>query len=340
MFEDSQSELSRNTGLRMPIKIGPFDMRLVAVTVSLIIFLVVVQLGLSFIQPPRNFPVGALVHIGEGSSVLGVANQLADEGIIVSPRLFALFVLSGTNTTVAAGDYLFEQPQSVVKVAYRLSNADYGNSRVRLTIPEGSHNRDIAAIIQSKIPDFDVERFLELAEAKEGYLFPDTYWAFPSVTPEYLIAMMEENFDQQIAELQEQIDNSERPLEDIITMASIIEKEAFAGNYREHQIISGILWKRIRIGMPLQVDAPFKYLLDKASSELTLADLREDSPYNTYTRKGLPIGPINNPGLLAIRAALNPEESPYLFYLHDQSGTIHYAVDHLGHVANKRRYLD
>ena len=121
-------------------------------------------------------------------------------------------------------------------------------------------------------------------------------------------------------------------------MASIIEREA-TGNQEEMQIVSGILWKRIREGMRLQVDAPFMYTLGKRSDELTLKDLASDSPYNTYRKKGLTPTPIGNPGIQAIYAALNPIESSYYFYLHDSRGTIHYAKDHDGHIRNKNQYL-
>jgi len=120
-------------------------------------------------------------------------------------------------------------------------------------------------------------------------------------------------------------------------MASIIEKESLNGD--ERQIVSGILWKRISLGMPLQVDATFLYINGKASAELTKDDLNIDSPYNTYRNKGLPPGPINNPGLDAIVAALYPKDSPYLYYLHDKKGKVHYAKTFNEHVANKRKYL-
>ena len=120
-------------------------------------------------------------------------------------------------------------------------------------------------------------------------------------------------------------------------MASIIEKEA--NGEEDRAVISGILWKRIAQGMPMQVDAPFLFLLNKQSSELTIKDLAIDSPYNTYKYKGLPPGPINNPRLESIKAALNPQTSPYLYYLHDAKGGIHYASDFKGHQANITRYL-
>ena len=108
---------------------------------------------------------------------------------------------------------------------------------------------------------------------------------------------------------------------------------------KDHKIISGILWKRIGMNMPLQVDAPFLYILGKTSAELTLADLKKDSPYNTYVNRGLPIGPIGNPGFSALRAAVFPASSPYLYYLSDNEGIMHYAKTFEEHKANKEKYL-
>lgn len=124
---------------------------------------------------------------------------------------------------------------------------------------------------------------------------------------------------------------------DNIIMASIIEGEARTD--AERPLVAGILWKRLAKGMPLQVDATFAYTLGKSSDELTIADLRKDSPYNTYTRKGLPPTPIDNPGLPSIKAVLEPQVSDYWYYLHDAHGTIHYARTYEEHLQNKKLYL-
>ena len=120
-------------------------------------------------------------------------------------------------------------------------------------------------------------------------------------------------------------------------MASLIEKEA--SGEKDRNIVSGILWKRIEKGIPLQVDAPFLYILGKESSELTKSDLSINSPFNTYKYKGLTPSPIGNPGLDSIKAAINPEDSPYLYYLHDAEGNIHYARTYSEHQKNIRTYL-
>jgi UPF0755 protein len=120
-------------------------------------------------------------------------------------------------------------------------------------------------------------------------------------------------------------------------MASILEAEARTTETRK--IISGILWKRMEIGMPLQVDAPFQYIIGKNTFQLTTNDLKFDSPYNTYKYKGLPPGPIGNPGLDAISATVNPIKTNYLYYLSDVRGNMHYAKTFAEHVINKEKYL-
>ena len=120
-------------------------------------------------------------------------------------------------------------------------------------------------------------------------------------------------------------------------MASLLEEEA--RTTRSRQIISGILWKRIERGMRLQVDAVFPYILGKNTFELTLDDLAVDSPYNTYRYAGLPLGPISNPGLDSLRAALHPVQTPYLYYLSDKNGVFHWSRTYEEHLKKKKLYL-
>jgi UPF0755 protein len=128
-----------------------------------------------------------------------------------------------------------------------------------------------------------------------------------------------------------------KPQSQIIIMASILEKEA--PDTKDREIISGILWKRISIGMPLQVDSVFPYIIGVNSLQLTKADLATTSPYNTYLYKGLPPGPISNPSLDAILAAAQPTKTNYLYYLSDLKGNMHYCATYACQLANQRKYL-
>ena len=137
---------------------------------------------------------------------------------------------------------------------------------------------------------------------------------------------------------QDAIKKSGRTQDEILTMASILEKEA--SKIKDRQQIAGVLWHRIDVGMPLQVDAVFPYIIGKNTFELTREDLAVDSPYNTYKYKGLPPGPIGNPGLDSILAAATPIKSKYVFFLSDKQGNFHYAVTYAQHLVNKAKYLD
>jgi UPF0755 protein len=150
---------------------------------------------------------------------------------------------------------------------------------------------------------------------------------------------MRENFARQTQDYQEDILKSKKSLNDIVIMASIIEEEA-NGSLESKRIVSGILWKRLSLKMPLQVDAPFTYYNGKNSYTLTKEDLAQDSPYNTYINKGLPPTAIANPGIDSIRAAIAPTQTDYLYFLSDKKGNMYYAKTFAEHKQNKELYLN
>ncbi|MFA6273037.1 MAG: endolytic transglycosylase MltG [Candidatus Paceibacterota bacterium] len=291
-----------------------------------------------FFNYPANFPKNTLLSVEKGVTIRQTANFLEQNNFITSPFWFIAFnrMLSGGHG-VLAGDYFFGKPQNLFTISRRLSRGDFGLTPVVVFIPEGSSVKEIAAILDKVLPSFDEAEFIKKAEDKEGYLFPDTYNFSPNIKPLAVIEAMEKNFNEKIVSLEEKISAFGRPLKEVIIMASLLEEEA--RKLETKQMISGILWKRIEIGMPLQVDASFQYVNGKNSFNLTTEDLATDSPYNTYTRKGLPPGPITNPGLDSILAAVTPTESQYLYFLTDKDGVMHYAVTHDQHVANKTKYL-
>ena len=133
------------------------------------------------------------------------------------------------------------------------------------------------------------------------------------------------------------IQASGHSLSDIVIMASLVEKEARTDVNR--RIVAGVLWNRLALGMPLQVDAVFGYIFDRDTYSPSFEDLKVDSPYNTYTHKGLPPGPISNPGLESIYAALYPTKTNYLYYLTGKDTLMHYARTYAEHVANQTKYL-
>ncbi len=290
------------------------------------------------ILPPKNFPVPYRITINSGQTLFSISKELSVDGAIKSRRAFEMLVMTfGDENHISEGEYYFEKPVSVVELALRIAGKNFGIDRKKVTFPEGFSNIEMANRLSATFDSFDKELFLSLTKGQEGYLFPDTYGFFPSTTTDVIVSTLKKNFDKKTAAIKIEAEEKGRAFSDIIIMASIIEKEAKGEADRE--LISGILWNRIRADIALQVDAPFLYLLNKESSELTRADLAIDSPFNTYRYKGLPPSPINNPGLASIEAALNPKASDYYYYLHDKNGTIHYAKTFTEHKKNISLYL-
>lgn len=286
---------------------------------------------------PRQTPIPSVFRIEKGEPLSVVAQKLYDEKYIRSTVFFeTLVMLVPGKANVVYGDYYFDTRVPVWTIAARMVRGVYNISQVRVTIWEGMTVREIGELLHSLVPSIDPYDFQTKAKDLEGYLFPDTYFISPFATDDDVIKKMQDNFNKKINPLEQEIIDSSHTKNEIITMASIIEKES---NGDDQKIISGILWNRIKIGQALQVDASFVYLLGKESKELTLLDLKTDSPYNTYTHKGLPPGPIGNPGLEAIVAAIHPEQTPYMFYLHGPDGTLYPAKTFAEHVKNKQKYL-
>ncbi len=315
-----------------------FIPRLIIPTVAAVFVLVFFSIHALWWRAPSRFPVGISVSIKEGMT-LGEASLLLDRMEIVrSAFWFKIWsTLLGGDRGLKAGEYYLSVPASVFQLAKRFTQGTLDMVSVRVTVPEGLSNAKIADILRVSLPRFNRERFLKLTAKKEGYLFPDTYVFSPNIKEEKIIAEMEQNFENRTLPLQEKINDFGKPLHDVLTIASLIEGEVRTTESRKQ--VSGILWKRLALGMPLQVDAVFPYILGKNTFELTSDDLKIDSPYNTYLYAGLPPGPINNPSLDAISAAITPTSSEYLYYLTDKEGLLHYAKTHEQHLVNRAKYL-
>lgn len=290
------------------------------------------------VLPPGDFPKDSFFTIESGSTLFAVSEKAKIQDIVRSSFLLrTLITLSGGDKAVQAGDYYLDQPMSVFSIANMLATGDFNQKLIRVTFPEGYTRNDMAKVLVNTSLKIPVDEFLKTTSGLEGYLFPDTYFISPTATSTAIVEQMQENYDVKISPYREEITTSGKTEKEIITMASLVEREAQGES--DSKIIAGILWNRIERGMALEVDAPFYFLLGKESSELTLSDLKIDSPYNLYTHTGLPPGPIDNPGLSSILASLRPEETSYLFYLHDKNGVAHYAKTFDEHKKNKALYL-
>jgi len=279
-------------------------------------FLFILFLYFLLFSAPKDFKAQTTINIKEGASLRSISSDMERDEIIRSRVLFETFViLLGDEKKIEAGDYFFEKKLSVFEVARRVSKGEKNLAPVRVTIPEGFTTAEISEAFSARLANFDKENFASLTKDKEGYLFPDTYFFLTTDDEESVFASLSQNFEEKIKLLEIEIKKSGKTEREIMIMASLVEGEAKGDKDREY--ISGILWKRLKIGMPLQVDvAP-----------------------DTYKTKGLPKNPINNPGLKSIKAAIYPKASSYLYYLHDKNGNIHYASNFEQHKINIQKYL-
>jgi UPF0755 protein len=291
------------------------------------------------IAPPEEFPVGVLVPVPEGTSAAEVGQMLQEQGVVRQGLVFRVAVqILGRDRGVRAGDYLFKEPRDVFSVARAITTGSFGLEPIVIRIPEGATTHDMAKVYASQLQRFNAEKFLEKAKPHEGYLFPDTYYFMPNASEETVFETMRQNFDAKVQTLSEDVAKSGKPLGEIVIMASILEKEAH--NYKDRQMIAGVLWRRIKINMPLQVDAAFLYSLGRTTYDLTTDDLQnKDDPYNTYVHKGLPPGAIGSPSISSLRAAANAIDGGYLFYLADRNHVTYYSKTYEEHLEKKALYI-
>jgi len=294
--------------------------------IAAIIFFVLAGFsGYFFLSAPKDFPSGETIVIEKGTGLAEISGKLKKEGFIKNKYAFALYARSlGKSKKIKYGKYLFNEPVSIFSLLSRFTKGEFGFKPVKVTVVEGLTVKKIAELL-GDFENFDKEEFLEKTKNLEGYLFPDTYLFLPFAETEQIIGTMTDNFKKKAGDVGKEI----------VIMASLIEKEV--PNSDDRKIVSGILWKRLKLGMALQVDAVFPYITGK--QKVLLEDLKIDSPYNTYLNKGLPPGPISNPGLDAIIAAKNPQETPYLYYLSGQDGKTRFAKTFSEHLRNKEKYL-
>lgn len=292
--------------------------------------------------PPNNFQAQRVL-IEPGESVSSIVAILADANIVRSPDLlYGIILYNHSDTTIKAGVYTFAEPQSVWSVAKYITTTIPTEELVRLTFPEGMRASAYASIASTTLEKFDAETFLVTANEREGYLWPETYFVPEDYSAEQLLALFSQEYTSGTADLRTAINTHPLTEYEILTLASIVEREA--NSAESMYMVSGILQNRLAIGMALQADATMEYIIDTPLGELPpgqlAAELRtSESPYNTYKNTGLPPTPIGNPGRLAIEAVLNPTPSDYFFYITDEDGVFHYAKTLQEHNFNIARYL-
>ena len=301
-----------------------------------------------------------IFNIKKGEGMRDISSNLKKAGLIKSEILFNFAViLKGVQGNLQAGIYSLSPSMSISEILEKINSGEIAKESI--TIIEGWNLKDIGKFLE-KIELYNSDEFFEMVgynsspsqdfsqdfeflkekpenASLEGYLFPDTYEIKKGESLENVIRKMLDNFDKKITnDLREEIKTQNRTLYQVLTMASLLEREV--KSYEHRQIAAGILWKRLRNGWPLHVDATLVYITGKGSEELTKDDLEIDSPYNTYKYYGLPAGPICNPGIDSIKAAVDYKESDYWFYLTTPSGQTEFSKTLNEHNIKRFEYLN
>lgn len=296
--------------------------------------------------------------INRGESVKQIGADLKKEGLIKSKTAFEIFVWANEKEAgFQAGEYVLSPKLNLKEIIRTLTSGETLNKERTIKIIEGWTIEDMGAYLE-KESVVSKKEFSDLAKIKleknnfsdydflkdnksgslEGYLFPDTYRIFKDATGEDIIKKMLANFGAKLnLELRAEIKKQNKTIFEIITMASLIEKEV--GGEKDMKIVSGILWQRLGIGQALQLDATLSYVLNDNKTSHSQEETEINSPYNTYRNKGLPPGPIANPGLNAIKAAIYPAKTEYNYFLTTKEGKIIYSRTFEEHKLNKARYL-
>lgn len=320
----------------------------------ILVFFVIILVSLIIfwrqIRTPLN-PTGEteIFKVEKGNSAKAIAENLQNAGLIKNPFLFRLYVfLALSQYSLKPGEYELSSKMPIRDISDTLVLG--GVNEVIITIPEGFNLKQIEDRLvetglakQNELMNYE---FLKDAPpvlsdkpksaSLEGYLFPDTYRFFKDATLSDVISKIIDNLSNKLTpDLRAAIKNSSHSTYEILTMASLIEKEIPKDSDRP--IVAGILWKRLKAGVPLQVDAALVYIAGR--QELYEADKKINSPYNTYLYRGLPKGPIANPGLSAIKAAIFPETSPYWYYLSGKDGATIFSKTLEEHNRHKAIYL-
>ena len=301
-----------------------------------------------------------IVEIPNGATLTGVANILKENKLIKNKVLFKIVEKVKPNKNgVKAGTYLLSQSYSNSKILSILTDGKVHNDGTKVTIPEGlTYKEVIKTLTDNKLGSaeeyeklinnpkefYNGFSFLKQSDIKsiEGFLYPETYYFDREGSEKEILSAMLKRFEQvytdKFKEKQKEMDLT---LQQVINLASIIEKEAVLDEDRP--MIASVFYNRLKIGMPLQSDATIQYAFDKRKERVMYKDLKISSPYNSYLNKGLPPTPICNPGVKSIEAALYPVDTDYLYFVATMGGKNNYSKtykEHLKHVESYKQERD
>ena len=299
-------------------------------------------------KPPNTAPVEQAVIVQSGQGFKALSTLLYQKGMILHPVKFRLFArIKGYDKRIKAGEYMLSSAMTPKKILETM--VDGKVYLHRLTIPEGYNLRQIAQAVESAglaseadflkaATDPDLVHAKEIdAQTFEGYLFPDTYYFPRGVTSENIISTMVKRFWSVFKpEWEEQTKTLGLTIPQVITLASIIEKETAVAD--ERPIISSVFHNRLKRNMRLESDPTVIYGIEDYNGNITRKDLESPTRYNTYTMKGLPPGPISNTGVKAIEAALYPADTKFLYFVSRNDRTHHFSTNFKDHNRAVRKY--
>ncbi len=302
------------------------------------------------------FPVSFVVKPGQG--VNEISYNLKKTGVMCNSLVFETYLWAKRSEgKIKAGEYFFSHPVNIVQLTNILIRGQKKKERT-IKILEGWRLKDIASYLEKENivsgNDFwffmnNYEKFIDKEEFPflkdipdkgnlEGFLFPDTYRIYSDSDMNAIVYKMLSNFHRKInKDLLQEIKRQNKTVFDIVVMASIIEKEV--RDEKDMRLVSGIFWKRIKNNQPLESCATISYVLGENKRQYSYEDTRVNSPYNTYLNKGLPPGPICNPGFKAIYAAVYPQSSDYNYFLSKSNGETVFSKNYNEHIKNQKKYL-
>lgn len=316
----------------------------------LVSIFVVGLIGINSAKNPSD-TVQKVFKVESGSGLEAIATNLQDQGLIGDKNLFILYARLGSpKGSLKPGVYLLSPSMSLAKIADTIGSGKIATKKVTfqegLTV-EGTARKWAKEGLGTAQGFVDAagltnnynQSFLQYRSNKtslEGYLFPATYEVVLSTTPqEQINAMLNSFANQVLPKLDPAITNSPK-LNDLITLASIVEKEA--NTTSDRKLVASVFYNRLAKGMKLESDVTVNYATGK--SETSAQDVKVISPYNTYNVPGLPIGPICNPSLDAILATASPTPSDYYYFIADKSGVVHFSKTYQQHLQNIEKYLN
>lgn len=326
-------------------------------TIPIIIILILIiscfVLFKRVLNKPLNTSEDIVINVQEGDSFYSIINALSKENKIKNLPLIKLFVkISRKNIDVKPGEYVLQKDLNVNELINTLTSESSLNI-VKFTVPEGYTIDDISEKLEKEgicskedfikaIKEYELPSFVNINSEKrynlEGYLFPDTYLIKVGETPKEIITKMVARFKEMLNEAIKEVNTTVKneDIETVVTIASMIEKEARIDS--ERPVIASVIVNRLNIDMMLQIDATVIYALGEHVDTVLYSHLETNSPYNTYKNYGLPVGPISNPGLESIKAALKPEQTDYLFYVLQNDKT-HYFTNNYEDFIKKQNDL-